>query len=138
VQIADTSAWTWSRRAGEELRTRFDAAVDAGLIATCAAVELELLYSARGSQEFANLRIALESLPQLAIGEREWKRALDVYQRLADQGGLHHRAVKHPDLLVAAAAELACITVLHYDEDFDRIGAITGQPTCWIAPRGSL
>jgi hypothetical protein len=28
--------------------------------------------------------------------------------------------------------------VLHYDEDFDRIAAITGQPTSWIVPRGSL
>lgn len=42
------------------------------------------------------------------------------------------------DLLVAAAAELAGVTVWHYDEDFDRIAQITGQPTLWIARRGSL
>jgi predicted nucleic acid-binding protein len=29
-------------------------------------------------------------------------------------------------------------TILHHDEDFDRIAAITGQPTQWIVPRGSL
>jgi len=28
--------------------------------------------------------------------------------------------------------------VWHYDEDFDRIAAITGQPVQWLAPRGSL
>jgi hypothetical protein len=28
--------------------------------------------------------------------------------------------------------------VLHYDEHFERIAAITGQPTSWIAPRGSI
>ncbi len=28
--------------------------------------------------------------------------------------------------------------VLHYDADFDVIAEITGQPTRWIAPRGSL
>jgi hypothetical protein len=28
--------------------------------------------------------------------------------------------------------------VLHYDEDYDRIAAITGQEVRWLAPRGSL
>ena len=63
---------------------------------------------------------------------------LEVYERLARQGGLHHRSVRHPDLLIAAAAEARGIPVLHYDEDFDRIAAITGQPMRWIVPRGSL
>jgi predicted nucleic acid-binding protein len=40
--------------------------------------------------------------------------------------------------LIAAAAERAEVPVLHYDEDFDRIAAVTGQATRWIAPRGSL
>jgi hypothetical protein len=30
------------------------------------------------------------------------------------------------------------VVVLHYDEDYDRIAAITGQPTRWVAPRGSI
>ncbi|MGI8813882.1 MAG: PIN domain-containing protein [Pseudonocardia sp.] len=46
--------------------------------------------------------------------------------------------VKIPDLLIAAAAEAAGATVWHYDEDFDRIAEITGQPTAWVAPRGSV
>lgn len=29
-------------------------------------------------------------------------------------------------------------TVLHYDTDQDRIAALTGQPTEWVAPKGSL
>ena len=32
-----------------------------------------------------------------------------------------------PDLLIAAAAELAGFTVLHRDENDELIGAITGQ-----------
>jgi predicted nucleic acid-binding protein len=46
--------------------------------------------------------------------------------------------VKHPDLLIAAAAEAAGVAVVHYDEDYDRIADVTGQETRWIAPRGSL
>lgn len=42
------------------------------------------------------------------------------------------------DLLVAAAGEQAGVCVWHYDEDFDRIAAVTGQATEWLADRGSL
>jgi hypothetical protein len=54
------------------------------------------------------------------------------------RGGTHQRSVKHPDLPIAAAAEAADVAVLHYDEDYDRIAEITGQPTRWLAPAGSL
>jgi hypothetical protein len=28
--------------------------------------------------------------------------------------------------------------VLHYDSDYDHIAAITGQPTQWVIPRGTV
>jgi predicted nucleic acid-binding protein len=33
-----------------------------------------------------------------------------------------------PDLIIAATAELAGLTVLHMDKDFDLIAGVTGQP----------
>jgi predicted nucleic acid-binding protein len=101
-------------------------------------VRLELLASARNPDEFDALNDDLDALEQCAITEREWERALWIYGRLARQGGAYQRSVKHADLLVAAAAEAAGVGLVHYDEDFDRIAAITGQPTRWLAPRGSL
>lgn len=50
----------------------------------------------------------------------------DVQQLLADRG--QHRAPSIPDLLIAAAAELATLTVLHVDKDFELIAEVTGQP----------
>ena len=44
---------------------------------------------------------------------------------LADRG--EHRALSIRDLLIAATAELAKLTVLHVDKDFDLIAAITKQ-----------
>jgi predicted nucleic acid-binding protein len=137
VELADTSAWTASDR-DPELRTEFGEAVAARRIATCHAVMLELLHGARNSTEFSTVRTGLDRLPLCRIGRREWQRALDVYEVLALQGGLHQRRVKHFDLLIAAAAESAERPLLHYDADFDIIAEITGQPTRWIAPRGSL
>src|SRR5256885_1249602 len=101
-------------------------------------VRLELLYSTRNPAEFTTLRRELDALPNCPIGIEQWQRALEVYEQLARQGSLHHRAVRHPDLLIAAAAEGIGIPVLHYDEDYDRIAAITGQEVHWLAPHGTL
>jgi predicted nucleic acid-binding protein len=38
-----------------------------------------------------------------------------------------HQAPSIPDLLTAATAEIARLTVLHIDKDFDLIAAITGR-----------
>jgi len=139
TELADTSAWVWSRRSGHgELRHAFDVALVDGEIATCDTVRLELLYSARNAREFGELRDELAALLDCPVGKEQWARVLWVYEQLAAPGGAHQRSVKHADLLIAAAAEAAGLTVLHYDEDFDRIAEITGQPTRWLADRGAL
>jgi predicted nucleic acid-binding protein len=139
TELADTSAWVWSRRrAHRDLRQAFDGALVDGELATCDLVRLELLYSARNPEQFAALRRELAALPDCPITPAQWQRALWVYEQLSTRGGSHQRSVKHPDLVIAAAAEAAGIAVLHYDEDYDRIAEITGQPTRWLAPAGSL
>ncbi|HEV3035441.1 MAG TPA: PIN domain-containing protein [Solirubrobacteraceae bacterium] len=136
-QLADTTAWHLSRRV-PELRGPFDQKTVSGEIGTCPIVTLELLQSARNGREFDERRLEMGELPQFPIATREWARAIDVYRELAHQGGSHQRSVGHADLLIAAAAESVGVELLHYDEDFERIAAITGQPTRWIVPRGSL
>jgi len=101
-------------------------------------VTFELLRTARNGSEFDEMQEELDALRQYQIGPAQWRRALQVYRELAHRGGAHQRSVGHQDLLIAAAAESAGVELLHYDEDFERIAAITGQPTRWIAPRGSL
>ena len=62
-------------------------------------------------------------------------RAIEVQMLLTDGGqmlltdGGHHRGPSVPDLIVAATAELAGLSVLHLDKDFDLIAEITGQQT---------
>jgi hypothetical protein len=52
-------------------------------------------------------------------------RAVEVKLLLADQG--RHRAPSIPDLVIAATAELAGLTVLHLDKDFELVAGLTGQ-----------
>lgn len=101
-------------------------------------VRLELLWSARDARQLAVIRARLDALRDAPMGDRVWRRATDVFELLAERGPLHHRQVRIPDLLIAAAAELAGLTVLHYDTDFETIAAITGQPVEALAPLGSL
>ena len=52
-------------------------------------------------------------------------RAIEVQAVLAARG--QPRAPSLPDLLIAAVAELAQLTVLHVDKDFELIAEVTGQ-----------
>jgi predicted nucleic acid-binding protein len=52
-------------------------------------------------------------------------RAVAVQGIMASRG--EHRAPSVPDLLVAATAELAGLTVLHVDKDFELVADVTGQ-----------
>ncbi|HBL30744.1 MAG TPA: hypothetical protein DD490_28245 [Acidobacteria bacterium] len=63
------------------------------------------------------------------------RRALDVQGLLARIG--HHR-VAIPDLTIAAVAESAQLTILHYDRDYDVIAQVTGQAVEWVVARGSV
>lgn len=107
-------------------------------MAICPQVRLEILYSARSAGDYDDIVSELDGLHQISTGDAAFQRALDVQRTLAHVAGLHHRSVKIADLLIAASAELAGAIVWHYDEDFDRVAAVTGQSTQWIAPRGSL
>ncbi len=109
----------------------------AGLVATCAIVELEVLYSTRSPAEYERIRTARRNgFVALPLTQETCDRALGVQQALAQRS--QHRAAGIPDLLIAACAELNGVTLVHYDADFELIAEITGQRTEWVVPRGSV
>ena len=101
-------------------------------------VVMEVLTTARDGSDFRQLQEALRACPWFRVEVDDWDEAQRVYGALADQGPLHHRAVKIPDLLIAAVAARHGLTLVHYDSDYDRIAGITGQSVRWAAPRGTL
>ncbi len=135
VRLVDTSVWHRARHPA--VLEQWATMLGADLLAVCGPVRLEILYSARSPSDYGSLRAELDGLRQIDTGADAVRRAEEV-QALLARGALHHRSVKLIDLLVAATAELASVTVWHYDEDYDRISAVTGQPTVWVARRGSL
>jgi predicted nucleic acid-binding protein len=133
--LADKSALT-RRETRPEVREALEPLLLAGEVATCGIVDLELLYSATSRATYRTLSEALRGMPRAPIDEACVGRALEIQAMLAERS--RHRAVPLPDLLIAACAGRAGLAVLHYDADFDRIAELTGQPTQWIVPRGSV
>ena len=119
-----------------QVREKLGPIIEAGEAATCSIVDLEVLYSTRNREEHTRTRARRgRAYRQVALTEAIFQRAMDVQCMLAAHG--RHR-LPIPDLVIAAAAENADLTVLHYDADFDTIGAVTGQRMEWVAHRGSL
>jgi predicted nucleic acid-binding protein len=110
--------------------------VDADELALCLPVRLELLYSARGKDDYASLARDLNGFPTLPIAARVEPAAARCQAALAARS--QHRSATPIDVLVAAVAEAHGATLLHYDRHFDAIARVTGQPMEWIAPRGTL
>ncbi|WP_320670467.1 PIN domain nuclease [Patulibacter defluvii] len=133
--LIDKSAFA-RRRTRPEVGAVIDSMVTSGQVATCGIVDLEVLYSARDPSSYADLATAMRAWPRVPLTEAVVDRALAVQGTLAKRS--QHRGAKLPDLLIAACAESAGLTVLHYDADFDLIAEVTGQPMRWVVPRGSV
>jgi predicted nucleic acid-binding protein len=133
--LADKSALT-RRETRPEVRGILEPLLLAGEVATCGIVDLELLYSATSPTTYRALADALRGMPRVSLDDGAVERALEVQAKLAERS--QHRAVPLPDLLVAACAENAGLTVLHYDADYERIAKLTGQAVRWVVPRGSV
>ena len=103
--------------------------IERGLVRITTVTRLEVGYSARtGSDLRSGLRRPpISAMPVEYLTPAIEDRAMDVLGLLADRG--QHRAPSIPDVLIAATAELAGLTVLHNDKDFELIAAITDQPT---------
>lgn len=102
--------------------------IERGLVRISTLTRLEVGYSARTAESHRTLLrdAPIASMPVEYLTPRIEDRAVEVQSALAERG--QHRAPSIPDLLIAATAELAELTVLHLDKDFDLIAELTGQP----------
>jgi predicted nucleic acid-binding protein len=102
--------------------------IQRGLVRIATVTRLEVGFSARSAEELrASLgRPPLASMPIEYLTPAIEDRAVVVQAALAERG--QHRAPSIPDLLIAATAELAQLTVLHLDHDYELIAEVTDQP----------
>ena len=122
------------RRHSAEARLVLETLLVENLLASCHVIALEVLYSARNLRDYEMLQRDIAAIRWIPVSEPVMDRTMEVQYLLAKRG--QHR-ISLPDLMIAAAAEVVDAVLLHYDSDFDRIAAVTGQATKWIVPRGT-
>ncbi len=127
------TTWLIDKSALVRLATSEDAEawverIGRGLVHITAVTLLEVGFSARSGTDLrgASNRPPLSLMPVEYFTPAMEQRAVEVQMLLADRG--RHRAPAVPELLIAATAERAGLTVLHVDKDFDVIADVTGQP----------
>jgi predicted nucleic acid-binding protein len=125
--------WLIDKSAVTRLHLAADAAqwsqrIERGLVRVSTVTRLEVGFSARSGADHRAIftEPPIVAMPVEYLTPNIEDRAVAVQAALAERG--QHRAPSIPDLLVAATAELAELTVLHLDKDFEVIAAMTGQP----------
>jgi predicted nucleic acid-binding protein len=124
--LIDTSALSRLCISGEH--QAWHGRIDRGLVGLCTVSRLEMGFTARSASDWARImstRPVTELTLELTTPAIE-ARAVQIQHLLAERG--HHRAVSAVDILTAATAEVARLTVLHVDKDFELIAGVTGQP----------
>ena len=122
--LIDKSALNRIGGASDEWLSR----IQRGLVRISTVTLLEIGFSTRNGPDHRSTlgEPPVSSMPIEHFTPAIETRAVEIQMLLADRG--QHRAPSIPDLLIAATAELARLTVLHVDKDFDLIAAITDQP----------
>jgi predicted nucleic acid-binding protein len=132
--LIDTSAA--ARMGLTAVAERLEPLITGGLVATCATLDAEALYSARSPGEYEQVRAdRREAYEYLPTDDSHWQRAFEVQRVLARTG--RHRAVGIADLLTAVLAAEHGMTVLHYDGDFEIAAEVLDFEHRWVLPRGT-
>jgi predicted nucleic acid-binding protein len=133
THLVDTSVI--SRLAVDSVRAIVDPLAEEGRVGRAGITDLEVGYGSRNAREWDQDMDDLSIFELVETTSEHIRRARQVQRLLASRS---QRGRKVPDLLIAAAAEQAGLTLLHYDSDFDLIARVTGQGCEWIVPAGSI
>lgn len=131
--LIDKSAYARMQSGQAAWLEEWNARIERGLVRLATVTRLELGFSTRsgqvGREAFGRPPLSLMPIEHLSPAMED--RAFEVQMLLADRG--QHRAPSIPDLLIAATAEKAGLTVLAVHKDFELIAEITGQPVETLA-----
>ena len=132
--LIDTSAA--ARMSNPQVAAKLTPLIEAAVVATCATLDAEALYSARSPAEYEQLRTdRREAYEYLPTDDTHWHQAFKVQRELARTG--RHRAVGIADLLTAVLAADHSVTVLHYDADFEVAAEVLEFQHRWVLARGT-
>jgi predicted nucleic acid-binding protein len=133
THLLDTSVV--SRLGLAQVRAIVDPLAHAGQLGRAGITDLEVGYGSRNVREWDQDMADISVFELVETSADHVRRARQVQRLLASRS---QRGRKTPDLLIAAAAEAAGLTLLHYDNDFELLAKVTGQTCQWVVPAGSI
>jgi predicted nucleic acid-binding protein len=98
---------------------------------------LEALYATADIAAFDERDRGLASLPNRPLTVEATAMARMAMRRLREERP-PYRHIPIADVLTAAVAVDHGLGVLHYDAHYDRLAAVMGFESVWLAPRGTL
>lgn len=135
--LVDTAVWTWVRdRRRPDLANWFNREATSGRILVCDLVIVELVRLAPNARRAEDVAERLATFASVPMPGSLWPRVRELQQDLGSGG--KHRGVPPADLLIAAAAQEADVELLHYDADYEAIGAVSALRHRWLVARGTL
>ena len=146
VLVVDSSAWAVIRKAHrrqplDPLIGDFTTALRNGQLRGSDVVKLELLHSARNSQEFFRVELELDEIRTLSVTRTASRAAVGALRDLAATSTpgdpMRHRVSGADALIAATAWDFGC-GVLHYDGHFDRLAQALNIQSFWISAPGSF
>ncbi|MFE3545122.1 PIN domain-containing protein [Nocardia sp. NPDC059177] len=133
--LVDTSAYARMNR--PDVARDLVPLIESGVVATCAVLDSEVLYSTRSPFEYEQVRADRRALFEyLPTNDEHWHSAFAIQRELARSG--RHRAVGIHDLLASVLAVEHRLVLLHYDADFETVASVVDLNHRWVAPRGTL
>lgn len=129
--MIDTSAL--AQRAHPAVAERLKTCLSEGA-AVCDMVVAESLIRARSMVDLAARQQFFATIDVLSVDGVVWEEVFDLAGLLADGG----RTVATSDAVIGACARVHDLTVLHYDADFDTLGAAGDIDAEWVVPSGTL
>jgi predicted nucleic acid-binding protein len=135
--LLDKSAHELARR-HPDARRAFETMAVTGVLATCAIVELEILYSARNPVDHRRLKTYLrQQCVWLETSDGTLSAAVDLQEAML-AAGMHRKPI--PDLIIASVAQAHDAVLVHHDRDFDDIATVaTDLRTRWVvAPQPGI
>ncbi|WP_225732609.1 PIN domain-containing protein [Nocardia sp. JCM 34519] len=136
--LLDCSAWSRVQSGQLDytaIRKRY--AGPGSMLVTTTIQLLEILFTAQSPAEWERLHTVMARYPLLHANVRTHRIATGIQRRLWQQG--RKRAAGSADIYIAAIAVQYDTTVVHYDNDFEHIGAVAPEFRHeWVAQRGTL
>jgi predicted nucleic acid-binding protein len=122
--VADTSAWWRVPMLPARLRGLVQEAIREDRVLITPVARMEILYSARTAEEYADLDARLSALRLLRNDRAAADAAMTALRELAERADGYHRVPVTDALIAAAAADQGGLAVLHRDGHFDRLAEV--------------